>query len=664
MSGRGRKAKCNKEENQEEIRTEETQEDRPTDEGAVEGAEQETEPKSEEKEGWQNMIIAVLENMNKKMDEVERKRKEEEMEKEKIVMEQAKEMEKRRRDEAERLERSIKGNIQNIEKKVEENTECVKGNIKNFGEVIEQKMREFKEDIKKEQQNWRTEMEKEIHHIGKITQEICDQMKEQEKNCQAKKEEVIKEVRHMTKEIKERQDTLQNNFEILDNIIQQDREAINKVKEEMKKGINTGDMKENQENRQMIERLQEEWKQVQKRTKGQETKYITCQGDRNKHKFEGNVSKLHPEVFIKTMERRLKEVEEPEEMKEILRENLDKVALTWFIGKEKEMDNFETFKELFIQHFWSETQQTIVREQLYFGKYNEKLPDSLTVYAMKLYARAQYLKPAMEESEIVLYLSRHYKPEVAETIAIQNIKKMEQLYNYLGRIERNMKGQNMKNQDVRYNENRYSNKREINVSNKYDSDDTDNRGRNFQRQGPYNDNTKYPQNFNNHNRNRTNVNEHNYNRDNFRQGQQNNGYNYNQQRNFGNNNYNRFNTDNNRNNYNRFNNDNRTNNYNRCDNDNGREYKGNFHNNGTGVDRNAGQQNGQGQGNQYQAQGRQRQVNLQSIDRQTQSLDREYENGQSGTYTGNQQNTYTTATIHKHNSNPDMYIQSADNQNF
>ncbi|CAH1110836.1 unnamed protein product [Psylliodes chrysocephalus] len=60
------------------------------------------------------------------------------------------------------------------------------------------------------------------------------------------------------------------------------------------------------------------------------------------------------------------------------------------------------------------------------------------MYAMQLYNTAQYLERNMREKELVLYIARQFNQEMAKTIAVHNIKKMESLSSYLQRLERSV----------------------------------------------------------------------------------------------------------------------------------------------------------------------------------------------------------------------------------
>lgn len=153
-------------------------------------------------------------------------------------------------------------------------------------------------------------------------------------------------------------------------------------------------------------------------------------------KFNGNVKKLHPFAFIQTIRNKLKNIDDLDDMKELIKRNLVEDAFVWFITKEETITCFRDFEEQFVSYFWGETQQSIIRDQIRYGKFRPNQGKELSRYAMEIYNLAQHLRPRLTEEEIVLEISRHFKPEIRDTITIQDIKTIDQLLRYLQRIER------------------------------------------------------------------------------------------------------------------------------------------------------------------------------------------------------------------------------------
>lgn len=89
------------------------------------------------------------------------------------------------------------------------------------------------------------------------------------------------------------------------------------------------------------------------------------------------------------------------------------------------------------------------RKRLYFGNYEEMSGNGLDKYALQLQTNAKYLQPRMKEEGIVMFIARHFKPGIAETIALQILQRIQQLSNYLKRMVNtnnfNANNQNMNN---------------------------------------------------------------------------------------------------------------------------------------------------------------------------------------------------------------------------
>ncbi|CAG9834268.1 unnamed protein product [Diabrotica balteata] len=208
-------------------------------------------------------------------------------------------------------------------------------------------------------------------------------------------------------------------------------------------------------------------------------------------KFDGNLNYLHPRIFVDIIKNKVKNVRDPIEMKLNIRNMLVGMPLLWFCNNENSINNVQEFEAKFINYFWGENQQASFRERLYFGKFNYEKSTNYNLYAMQLFQTAQYLEPAMREEEIVLYIARQYNHNMAETIALHNIKTMESLTGYLQRIERSVGTQNRNGQEqVTYRNNTANRQGYVNRGNNY-------REREFERQNRSRDFTNRGENMNN-----------------------------------------------------------------------------------------------------------------------------------------------------------------------
>lgn len=311
---------------------------------------------------------------------------------------------------------------------------------------------------------------------------------------------------------------------------------VNKLDKNMETGIQTSLKIAEEENKKAIRTIQRD---IEGKIEGLEnkiknsnivTQLPTFRID-NIIKFEGDIRRIHPKVFLRTLRSKTKYTEDLEDMKEIIRCNLGGQAQLWFNSKESIINNYVQFEEEFLKQYWSEINQEILREKLYFGRYNYKGEQSMSYYALNLYSQSQFLEPCIREEEIVMYISRHYKPEISETIATQNIKSFDQLDRYLKRVERNL--DNRMNRQYRnysydtrnadnpnYNDNNYKKNINNNTNNRNFNRPRYNNNFNGNPNNVNNRVTNYPNQYNYDRRNQNNYNNNprNYNNNtNYRQ---------------------------------------------------------------------------------------------------------------------------------------------------
>ena len=104
----------------------------------------------------------------------------------------------------------------------------------------------------------------------------------------------------------------------------------------------------------------------------------------------------------------------------------------WQIIKD-EVSNFQIFINKFLKRYWSEQTQHELRRKLEFGAHSE---GTRTEYAIRLYAEAKELRPAMSSNEIIQKLARHYNEEIKYAIVGRGITRIEDLVEILENFDR------------------------------------------------------------------------------------------------------------------------------------------------------------------------------------------------------------------------------------
>lgn len=99
----------------------------------------------------------------------------------------------------------------------------------------------------------------------------------------------------------------------------------------------------------------------------------------------------------------------------------------WVVYKKIEIQDIENFRKLFIDYFWGELRQ--MKNLLMQGQFEKVGYMDYHLYSANIYDMSKYLDPPMSEAEIVTCIGTHF--------VLQRIRSMDQLVNYLTRIQQN-----------------------------------------------------------------------------------------------------------------------------------------------------------------------------------------------------------------------------------
>ncbi|XP_023312750.1 vicilin-like seed storage protein At2g18540, partial [Anoplophora glabripennis] len=240
--------------------------------------------------------------------------------------------------------------------------------------------------------------------INKVEEKLVKEVKENIKECLIKIQEWIDGYKNMEKKMQQKEIVLNCEMEDMKGKIKNNQEKIQEIEENIQ-GRDRNGINEEQHNQILTlrEELNKEIKMLKTKQAEQqqlEIRYVTCDKSAPTVKFNGKISVIHPMVFIKSIKNKCKIIHDSEELKQVIRENLEGEANVWFTGKESDIENIKEFEQQFLNQYWGNFNQNMIRERLYFGKYNDKMSNTMTNYALRLYANAKYLTPQLNENEI------------------------------------------------------------------------------------------------------------------------------------------------------------------------------------------------------------------------------------------------------------------------
>ncbi|XP_043271896.1 G-quartet DNA-binding protein TGP1-like [Venturia canescens] len=174
--------------------------------------------------------------------------------------------------------------------------------------------------------------------------------------------------------------------------------------------------------------------------------------------YDGSERK-RPMKFIKEF-RRYCEVTNPTitEMKYLLGQCLEKAAKEWWVLIEDRVEDFEEVEKKFVERFWSTDVQRKVRKDLEFGHYSDKDNKTSKVeYTINIFGAAKDLIPPPSDEDIIASLSQHYTDEIQATIISRGFKTLEQLIEFLGKIDRHGPINSKKEKEASPNQNQNKN---------------------------------------------------------------------------------------------------------------------------------------------------------------------------------------------------------------
>ncbi|XP_023311184.1 uncharacterized protein LOC111691906 [Anoplophora glabripennis] len=177
-----------------------------------------------------------------------------------------------------------------------------------------------REEIRKDFQSWKMDINKDVERIDQDVATIVTKTIEIEDKMNKQENEIEKIGRNMNKNTQE----------------------IEKVKRQVQGGlIGKQDVLEEERKRteEQIEELKKEVQRVRemKNKDGEVITRVICHEENKMHKFSGKINRLHPVVFLRSITRKIQELQDRiqneetrnERIKELIRENLEGEALLW-----------------------------------------------------------------------------------------------------------------------------------------------------------------------------------------------------------------------------------------------------------------------------------------------------------------------------------------------
>lgn len=140
--------------------------------------------------------------------------------------------------------------------------------------------------------------------------------------------------------------------------------------------------------------------------------------DITKPTFNGDIEVQHPIEFLQEVEQYvLSSGVDPRYKIQFVMSCLEGDARVWARGFSYLFINYDHFHNHFLQQFWGQRTQRLVRDELMHGNYRQRDPSKMAEYFLGLVAKARHLSTAPPEVELVFHISQHFSQDVATKLA-------------------------------------------------------------------------------------------------------------------------------------------------------------------------------------------------------------------------------------------------------
>ena len=125
-----------------------------------------------------------------------------------------------------------------------------------------------------------------------------------------------------------------------------------------------------------------------------------------------NKGKIHPVTFLEDLISYMRKIPSKNNEVDIAYECLQGEARDWARVYYLNWKNLEDFKKDFLNTFWGEFEQSKIRRQIVYGKWNVNTHRTMLSHFLSLTSRAHMLTTTIPENQLVADMIRHYPKNV------------------------------------------------------------------------------------------------------------------------------------------------------------------------------------------------------------------------------------------------------------
>lgn len=337
-----------------------------------------------------NMLQIIMEQINKKFDEVKKNNEE--------LNQQTKEMveqnNKRFEETIKLISNKLDSTTQRLEKLIHVEVGAVRASL-------EEQSREFHEKMKQQRKEINGSLEKterRIDSINKNNVEIRNSVMEIRSEININQENNNKKLNEINTKIN---NTDQNNERLKEKITSLAEEKGRRIEEINNKFSTVTD-------------------QINRRIESVETRPYSRPVNDNQKELTYNGDDPFPIEFLKELDE-LKELYYHTENINWISKHLTGEAAIWWRIVKQTVKTYAEFKCAFTAKFWGENEQQMVRDRLEYAKFKPNGTMTAIQYIERQVLQCRQLVPAMSEQHIIKKLARHFNKEIELAILTRGI---------------------------------------------------------------------------------------------------------------------------------------------------------------------------------------------------------------------------------------------------
>ena len=349
----------------------------------------------------------------------------------------------------EQIESEVRSEVEKVQIEVRSEVEKVQSEVRNEVEKVQSEVEKVQSEVRNEVGKVQSEVEKvqnEVRsEIGKVQQELNENVKINSERMTIIERHVL-DVRSQIQTVSHRLKKTEASTQDHTRVVEKDKQTQSHVVDLTDKvdtaipstssgGSNQGNLNVQNEQSPLQQNVTIPNVHVEPNVMTSTQNFILSELILPKF---GNAPSENPLRYIREMEQFFELRSVPHKFKmSVIRQSLINDVAIWFDMQISKDFDYDTFKDLFISHYWDRSRQAEIRYEILNGKYEQRKHKSMVEYFIRLGQQAKFLEPPVPMEEFIIAIANHYPPEIRSAIVISRPHSVTEMMNLLKELQPN-----------------------------------------------------------------------------------------------------------------------------------------------------------------------------------------------------------------------------------